>query len=200
MAVKIWLRSCLSPYETTWDQFRPEFEEILARIEIIIDDTCRFPTKQSKEFTFELGILPALQFVVGKCRYPSLRRKALKLISGAPKRECIFDSTYSYALYERVMHIEEASLGLPPGQIPTDDQLPAEAARICHVDMPPLPARPNGRPVNFLSKPHGVEGSWHVQSEYLNLNSSELIRWFDLKGVITEPDLVIGMTIPLKRR
>lgn len=173
---------------------------------------------QSKEFTFELGILPSLQFVVGKCRYPLIRRRALKLISSAPKRECIFDSMYCHALYERVMHIEEASLGLMPGQIPRDDQLPAEIARVCHVDskqpqcivgssmltqsVPPLPPRPSGRPVNFLSKPNGVEGSWHVQSEYLNLESSQLIRWFDLKGeqnpLADTSDSLTNITVPLR--
>ncbi|TLD27724.1 hypothetical protein E2P81_ATG11012 [Venturia nashicola] len=134
LTIKIFLSACLSPFETVWDQYRAQFEEILALIEQVTDDAHRFPDQKSKEFTFELGILPSLQFVVGKCRYPLLRRRALKLIRSAPKRECIFDSTYCYALYERVMHIEEASLGLLPGQIPRDDQLPAETARICHVD------------------------------------------------------------------
>jgi hypothetical protein len=182
MAIRLWLRACLSPYETVWDQFRPQYEDIIQRVESIVNDGNRFPDKQSKEFSFELGILPVLQFVTGKCRFPLLRRRALQVILAAPKRECIFDSSYLHALYERVMHLEEASLGLLEGQIPSDHQLPPESARIHHVDMPPLPSRPEGRPVNFLSKPHGIQGSWHVHSEYIKVDNSAVLRWFELKN------------------
>jgi hypothetical protein len=135
LSVKLWLQTCLCPYETIWDQYKPQYEEILQLAETILGDTSRFPDQESKSFSFEICAIPAIQFVAWKCRWPAIRRRALLLLRASPLRECLFDTKYSHALYERVMMLEESSLNLKPGEIPAEDQLPPEAARIHLIDL-----------------------------------------------------------------
>lgn len=116
ISVRVWLEACLSPGETIWDQYKSKFEEMVQLAEPIISDSLRFPDESSKSFSFELGIIPQLQFIAWKCRWPKIRRKALQLLCQAPKREVVFDSSYAYAVYERVRILEESALNLGPGQ------------------------------------------------------------------------------------
>ncbi|QDS77041.1 hypothetical protein FKW77_006695 [Venturia effusa] len=172
MSVRVWLEACLSPDETIWDKYKSQFEEMVQLAEPIICDNLRFPDESSKSFSFELGIIPTLQFVAWKCRWPKIRRRALHLLRNAPKRECFFDSSYAYALYERVRILEESALDLSIGQESAKDQLPPEYARIHVIDLPPLAPRSNGRPVNFLSRPGGREQGWRVRAELLQMNNA----------------------------
>jgi hypothetical protein len=173
VSVRVWLEACLSPHETVWDNYKSQFEEMLELAEPVIYDNLRFPDEFSKSFSFELGIIPPLQFVAWKCRWPKIRRRALRLLRDAPRRECVFDSSYSYALYERVRILEESALNLNKGQAPADDQLPPEDARIHVIDLPPLAPTMNGRAVNFLTRPSGAEQGWYVRSEFLQLSGPE---------------------------
>jgi hypothetical protein len=169
MSVRVWLEACLSPQETIWDNYKSQFEEMVALAEPIVHDNLRFPDEFSKSFSFELGIIPTLQFVAWKCRWPKIRRKALQLLLNAPRRECVFDSSYAYALYERVRVLEESALNLAKGQEPADDQLPPEEARIHVIDLPPLAPTMEGRAVNFLTRPNGAEHGWSIRSEILQV-------------------------------
>ncbi|KAF2664897.1 hypothetical protein BT63DRAFT_443218 [Microthyrium microscopicum] len=182
LAIRIWLESCLEPTECVWDKYRTEFSQILELAANSVDDTQRFPDALSRSFTFELGCIPALQFVAWKCRYPHIRRRALRLLRQCPRRECIFDSRYGTMLYERVMSIEEASFGLRRGELPLPDLLPPESARVHNIDLPPLPATRHGKPVNFLTKPRGPLGPWDVKAEYMNLSGFELLQWYAVVG------------------
>lgn len=175
MSVRVWLEACLSPHETVWDNYKSQFEEMIELAEPVLYDNLRFPDESSKSFSFELGIIPPLQFVAWKCRWPTIRRKALQLLRNAPRRECVFDSSYSYALYERVRILEESALNLNDGQAPADDQLPPEDARIHVIDLPPLAPTMNGRAVNFLTRPSGAKLGWGVRSEFLQLSGLELL-------------------------
>jgi hypothetical protein len=179
---RLWLEMCLCPSETAWDQYKSQFEEMIRLAEILIYDSSRFPDKGSKSFSFEMLALPTLQSVAWKCRFPALRRKALLLLRASPLRECLFDTQYSFALYERVINLEESVLNLPPGEVPADDQLPPEAARIHQIDLPPLPSTPMGRPVNFLTRPFGLDKGWSVRSEYILINDAELLPCYDIRG------------------
>jgi len=182
-AIRMWSEACFSPYETVWDGYKTQFEEILTLAGTAVGDNLRFPDAFAKSFAFEMALIPTIQFVAWKCRWPHIRRRALALLRNAPKREAIFESRYSLVLCERVMKIEESALPTLPGGMPPPDVLPSEAARVHHMDFPPLPTTRRGRPVNFLTKPLGVTEQWHVRSEYINVNSIELLRWFDVNVV-----------------
>jgi hypothetical protein len=135
LSMKLWLQTCLCPYETAWDQYKSQYEEILQLSEAMLDDNSRFPNRESKSFSFEICAIPAIQFVAYKCRWPAIRRKALLLLRASPQRECLFDTRYSHALYERVMILEELGLNLAHGEFPSEDQLPPETARIHQIDL-----------------------------------------------------------------
>lgn len=170
MSVRVWLEASLSTDEMIWDKYNDKFEEMVQLAEPVIYDSLRFPDESSKAFSFELGIIPTLQFVAWKCRWPKIRRKALQLLRIAPKRECVFDSSYVYALYEKVRELEESALNLSPGEVPADDQLPPEHARVHIIDLPPLAPTWNGKAVRFLTRPGGSGQGWSVRSEILHLN------------------------------
>jgi hypothetical protein len=162
-----------SVYETSWDKHKSEFEELLGYAEQVIDnDSLRFEDTQSQLFSFELGILPALELIARKCRYPKLRRQALSILRKSPKKECLLDSKFILALDERIMELEEANMKLESDQIELDnDQLPSEESRIhlayfAYEEVQEL----RGWPVRFLSKPHGPSEEWHIREDILQIN------------------------------
>jgi hypothetical protein len=146
----------------------------------------------SKLFSFELGIIPPMEVVARKCRYPKIRRKALEMLRQSPKRECLFDSMYSAILDERVMELEEAAFKLPPGQIPDDDQLPPENSRVhliffAYEEVPGL----RGWPVSFLSKPRGPNGEWFIRKELLDARGT-LMKWKPTNSPFNEFSTSLG--------
>lgn len=89
-----------------------------------------------------------------------------------PRRECLFDSQQFYAVFRRIMELEESGLGLAPGQTPAEDQLPPEAARIHHFQVLSQSDTNNIRPVIFVSKPDGLEGEWHSRVEDIDMGKA----------------------------
>jgi hypothetical protein len=192
LTVTLWLRSSSALYETSWDQYKDDFEELVSLVSEIMADEVRFPHAQSKMFSFELGTIPPLELVARKCRYPKIRRQALALLRKSPKRECLFDSFYSAVLDERVMELEEMALKLPPGQIPDDDQLPPEESRIhliffAYEEIPGL----RGWPVSFLSKPRGPHSDWYVRKELLDPEGS-FMKWRPAPSPFSEFSTSLG--------
>ncbi|KAF1813381.1 hypothetical protein P152DRAFT_316985 [Eremomyces bilateralis CBS 781.70] len=182
LSIRYWLEGCAAPTESIWDDYKSVYEEILGLVEDVVQSTRMVPEHRVRSFHFEMGYIPPLQFVLWRCRYPQIRRKALRILRDLPRQECLFDSKQIAVLYAQVISLEEESLGIPLGETPSDDQLPPESSRIHRIDFPPLPPTSRGRPVNFLSRPNGLDGGWHVRSQYLGLKEMEFLRWFDMKS------------------
>ncbi|TLD30182.1 hypothetical protein E2P81_ATG06835 [Venturia nashicola] len=163
----LWLAASLSPNESTWDQYKDEYETIVTLSRTLVPEV----VDRSKQFSFEMGIIAPLHFVAWKCRWPHIRRKALALLKAAPRRECLFESYDSCAVFTRVMLVEEEYLGLLPHEVPPEDQLPPEQFRIHQVDITPVPPTAEGNSINFLSKPFGTSGAWHKRTEYVQLGN-----------------------------
>jgi len=181
-AVRMWIESFLYPNETVWDAYKGEYEEILQLVASALDDSMRFPDPMSKLFAFEMPMIPILHFVAIKCRWPHIRRRAIDFLRTCPQRECMFTSRYSLILAEKVMEIEESSLNYGTGHIPPEDMLPSESSRIYHINFPPLSGSRHGRAVNFMTKPQGISEPWSIRTDYINIKSIELLRWFDVTG------------------
>ena len=89
-------------------------------------------------FTIEIGATPPLFLAAAKCRVPSIRRRALELMSKAPRKECMHGSQSTAEFARRLVGIEEAGLGLPlpvphgGSSLPIvdDNVLPSESQRI----------------------------------------------------------------------
>lgn len=185
-AIRMWIESFLYPSESIWDGYKHEYEQILDLVSSALHDSVRFPDQASKSFAFEMPMIPLLHFVAMKCRWPHLRRQAIEYLGECPQRECMFTSRYSILVAEKVMEIEE--LGLPVGRnrIPVEDCLPPESNRVYHLDFPPLAESRHGRAVNFMTKPRGISNPWSIKTEYINVKSIELLRWFDLTGKLED--------------
>jgi hypothetical protein len=171
LGVKIRLAASLEPDEMAWDEYRSEFEEIVLLSEKILISAADSSDKPAVHFSFEPGIISPLHVVAWRCRWPTIRRKALSFLYLHPRREGLHDSRRSFNVLERILLVEELSLCMPPGQEPAWDDLPPEYARIHQVDITCEPATPIGTPVNFISKPNGLLGDWHIRREFIHLGS-----------------------------
>lgn len=167
ITLSLWLAASLSPNETTWDQYKDHYEKIVTLLQTLVPEV----TDPSKHFSFEMGIIAPLHFVAWKCRWPHIRRRALALLKSSPRRECLFESYDSCAVFTRVMLVEEGYLGLLPHKVPSENELPPEEYRIHQVDITPAAPTAEGNPINFLSKPFGISGAWHTRTEYVQLGN-----------------------------
>lgn len=108
-----------------------------------------------------MGIIPPLYLTAIKCRFPSIRRKAISLLSSSPRREGMWDAFLAVKVAEKVMTIEEEGL--------KGSHIPPERSRIhdtvIDADMSPDPYQ---HLVVFKLKPNGINGEWHSRQEYVS--------------------------------
>lgn len=173
LTTKLWFWTALSPYETEWDKHKDDYEKLLDIAERLVEHFTK-PEKRTLAFSFELGCIPPLHFVAWKCRWPLIRRRALYLLDICERRECLFDSRFSYSVFSRIMQVEEESFGLPPGQVPGADDLPPEEARIHQMNVSPDEPSEELIPINLLSKPDGPLGEWHIRREYIQVGEPKV--------------------------
>jgi hypothetical protein len=184
ITLKLWLAAALSPNETAWDQYKDDYEKIVSLSQTLVLEVNSSSKDPSKHFSFEMGIIAPLHFVAWKCRWPHVRRKALALLKASPRRECLFESYDSCAVFTRVMLVEEEYLGLPRHEVPPADELPPEEFRIHQVDIAAVAPTAEGNPINFLSKQFGISGPWYSRTEYVQLGKVEFEE-----GVTSSPSL-----------
>jgi hypothetical protein len=122
----VWIASCLEPTETTCDRFKAEFEDIVNLSEEIIKDYFSSePHDSSRIFVSNLSIIPPLHLTSWKCRWPTLRRRAIRLLSSRHWREGLFDSYRSARCFERVAQIEESAVALDDANAAAPSSLPS---------------------------------------------------------------------------
>jgi hypothetical protein len=124
LAIRVRIAVALEMYETAWDKHESYYEEIVRLAEKVLSG------EPSGYFSFEVGIISPLHFVAFRCRWPTIRRKALSLLYLHPRREGLYDSRRLYNIFKRVMLVEEFTLGIQPGQEPAPDNVPPEYATI----------------------------------------------------------------------
>lgn len=99
----IWLRAKLSPSETAYDAYNPHFEQVIHHARVVVDSQ----PSPAPCFTFEIGVMIPLFFVVAKCRHPIIRRQALALIKKAPAKESLWSVGSTARTLERLIQLEE---------------------------------------------------------------------------------------------
>lgn len=76
-----------------------------------------FPTHGIKpSFSADLGIVPPLFVVATKCREPTVRREAIRLLRSSARREGMWDSELAANIAQWVMEIEESDSPFPEMQ------------------------------------------------------------------------------------
>ena len=133
----IWLSTCTSPRQTAFDAHKARFATIINHAEQALRYSAECTTGQPV-FTFETGDISPLYFCAIKCRDPILRRKALHLMSQAPRRESLWASVATERVIEKIIAIEEGQGEISLGHTPALPEtlnlaLPPEERRIHHV-------------------------------------------------------------------
>ncbi|KAI7227905.1 hypothetical protein KC343_g7831 [Hortaea werneckii] len=106
----IWLSTRLATEQVVFDQYNDHFEETLRYSENYVNAKAGQPAV----FTFEVGAVPPLYFVATKCRNPFLRRRALRLLARAPRKEAMWGATSTGQLAARIIAVEEEGMGITP--------------------------------------------------------------------------------------
>jgi hypothetical protein len=156
--------------ETAWDAHKAAYEEIIRLVESLVvrpGDVQGLP-----RFQFEMGLISPLHLVAWKCRWPSLRRKGLALLRASSRRECLYDSQLYYAVFSRIMEIEEGCLSQQLGLRSVDYDLPPEQARIHHFVCEALSSAEDSiYSLRLFSRPNWPTTEWRLQTEHICLNS-----------------------------
>lgn len=99
--------------ETTFDQFRDEFEGMVSSVERVTQSLALIDAdpldKESTPFTMELGIVYPLFFIASKCRESRLRRRAIAQLRKAGK-EGVWEGPIMAVVAKRMMQVEEKGL------------------------------------------------------------------------------------------
>lgn len=89
------LAACVSPFETTFDNYMHHFAEIIRYGTICSKASIKSSTLPG----FEAGLVAPFYFCATKCRHPILRREALRLLRLVPKPEGL----WAFAAPDRVV-------------------------------------------------------------------------------------------------
>lgn len=125
-----------SKAQTIFDRYTHSFEEILRLAKTFLE--CK--RTQHTTFAFEVGALGPLYYVATKCRIPSLRRRAIQLMSICPAKESTFGAKSVAELAAKLVAIEEEHLSLPNPQqdrshLANDLVLPQEHDRVHDYEL-----------------------------------------------------------------
>ncbi|KUJ21348.1 uncharacterized protein LY89DRAFT_778907 [Mollisia scopiformis] len=117
--------------ETVWDQYKPQYEAIVAHATSVIElktRDCETEGRKRATFNLDSGINFPLIFVASKCRDGAIRRKAIQLLRTMDRYEGIWNSILSARVAERLISIEEKGLVgeeefLKASEIPNENRL-----------------------------------------------------------------------------
>ncbi|KAM0259115.1 hypothetical protein ACHAQJ_003486 [Trichoderma viride] len=181
--IYIWIRVCTAAEETATDSYRTDFEELVHYAEQIAKPGTAVTTPQP--LSFDVQTLGPLYYTALKCRYPTIRRRALELLQLAPRREGLWNGHYAYLTAKRVIELEEEHLngqelpdetsrlhGLP---LPDDEsriynlgEMSFDVGKVNH-SIVPSPVYPGTLEAVFRTKPRGLLGDWQNITEYIKL-------------------------------
>lgn len=107
-AAVVWLSTSLSPYETEYDSHIASFASIIGHASSIINSSNRGSNLHA--FSFETELVAPIYWTATKCRHPTLRRAAVKLLMRDElkgRRENLWHSNEAIAISLRVIELEE---------------------------------------------------------------------------------------------
>lgn len=174
----VWVCTCLSPYEEDYDRYTAEFQEVIDLAKTVIDIPEEYLCAKVGRFQLDMGLVPGLHLVGGRCRVPAIRKAAMDMLSQYHWREGLFDSFRSAEFIAVCHQLEETRkqelMGLKDSEL--EDYLPCEGARIHFVGVDEVRDGPETQFLvhSFYTKPYGAYGDWHVQQCMLPANPTKL--------------------------
>ena len=103
---EVFLASSFSTLELSYDQFLPQFRQIVDLTESIYDKVVH-GNQGHLVYHFDFGIVAPLFLTATKCRDRVVRRKAIRFLKAAPLREGVTDSICCGSMGEWIMQQEE---------------------------------------------------------------------------------------------
>jgi hypothetical protein len=162
-----WVSTVMDPYQCAHDIHIPAYTAAVELAEQIYGTgSMRIQhARQSNTFLLEVEVVGPLYWICVKCRHPAVRRRAIAVLRSMHHREGMWCSDIAAAVADRVVAVEEASLG--------DQELPSEVARVHGLPFAfEQDVGPFGLSVTFQSKPFGVYGDWMVWQEQIPVDRS----------------------------
>jgi hypothetical protein len=129
-------------------------------------------------FTVTHGVVTPLYMVCTRCRDPTIRRRALRILQTCNRKEGIWDSAQSALVAERIIQIEETAAG---GFVTDASHIPSQA-RIQQLETSFGPGKPgkimytmNGATPPITIVEHlsdgNVQGNWEAKEEAMRSRS-----------------------------
>ncbi|KAM6509925.1 hypothetical protein FALCPG4_017561 [Fusarium falciforme] len=126
--------TCLAPPdESIFDSFEGSFVSVVSACEHLLEDAIAIIVADKAEgycsggfsFTADIGLIPPLYYTALKCRAPSLRRRAIRMLETATHKESIWNGAVAARIAREVVTIEEegASVNVDRDHIPPDTQM-----------------------------------------------------------------------------
>ncbi|KAL1882323.1 hypothetical protein Daus18300_000809 [Diaporthe australafricana] len=115
MAV-VMVTTCLTPPdESIFDSFEVAFASMVSTcedmlrtaVQLMVSDRAAGFCSESFSFTADMGLIPPLYYTALKCRVPSIRRRAIKLLETATHKENIWNGAVAAQVAREVVKIEE---------------------------------------------------------------------------------------------
>ncbi|KAK5332310.1 hypothetical protein LTR98_011560 [Exophiala xenobiotica] len=111
-AAFIMLSVPVSAEEVTYDKFLPQFQEIVELADSLTMPRTAIDTQPRLDFSHEIGIIPPLYLTGTKCRDPSVRRRALRLLVSSRRKEGVWESQLAAKATERIIACEEDGVSI----------------------------------------------------------------------------------------
>lgn len=115
LATKIMLAGVIFNREMSYDQFEPEFREMLELMKLAMDNNGNDFNYWERGMSFQLGLASPLCLIVMRCRHRGLRREAISLLRSLPD-EGAWEPGLIAVLGTWIMELEEE--GVVTGIIP----------------------------------------------------------------------------------
>ncbi|KAI0450805.1 hypothetical protein F5B21DRAFT_410882 [Xylaria acuta] len=170
---RIWVETLFEFYQTAFDEYIDLFRSIVDSATTVESfNYCAKPVK----FTFEMGFIPLLYFVIMKCRCLETRLRALSLMKrlGAT-RENLWEMVTTFAIAKRIIEIEHGAILTEDGHLsaePSCPGLPPDEVRVRDSATEPQPlvqlvdgVERVGRLGSFFMRT--ADGGIYVRSEFL---------------------------------
>ncbi|RAL13151.1 Zn(II)2Cys6 transcription factor, partial [Aspergillus homomorphus CBS 101889] len=97
--------------EMDYDKYLAKFQDCVALAREVAAADQRDPGAERSTFTPEIGLIPVLYIIGVKCRHPVVRRQVLGILRRQRIREAAWDSIITARVVERVIEIEEGTVG-----------------------------------------------------------------------------------------
>jgi Fungal Zn(2)-Cys(6) binuclear cluster domain/Fungal specific transcription factor domain len=106
----IYMYASIGTGECIYDEFEPDFENIVARAQHIIEESRQTTACHAAAFSFEAGVVPPLHLTALKCRNGRVRRQAIALLLLCPRREGCWDGRLLGKADAWLMALEEQGM------------------------------------------------------------------------------------------